>query len=116
MLEFTIFYLLMKTFVLGDNKEKAFDLIPNKEIKTVQLGATKVCVTRDGEEFFVFETLCPHRKASLNQGFINGIQEVVCHLHEYRFDLRTGQVSSGNCPDLKIFQSELTDGGLKIQL
>ncbi|SMD42919.1 Rieske [2Fe-2S] domain-containing protein [Aquiflexum balticum DSM 16537] len=116
MLEFTIFYSLMKTFVLGDNKEQVLELIPNKKIKTVQLGATKVCVTRDGEEFFVFETLCPHRKASLNQGFINGMQEVVCHLHEYRFDLRTGQVTSGSCPDLKIFQSELTENGLKIQI
>jgi nitrite reductase/ring-hydroxylating ferredoxin subunit len=106
----------MKTFVLGDNKEQVLELIPNKKIKTVQLGATKVCVTRDGEEFFVFETLCPHRKASLNQGFINGMQEVVCQLHEYRFDLRTGQVTSGSCSDLKIFQSELTDDGLKIQI
>lgn len=106
----------MKTFTLGTSKEQVMRLIPDKQIKIVQLGATKVCVTRDGENFFAFETLCPHRKANLSQGFINGIQEVICHLHEYRFDLNTGRVTSGQCPDLTIYPSELSDEGLKIQI
>jgi nitrite reductase/ring-hydroxylating ferredoxin subunit len=106
----------MKTFTLGTNKEQVLRLIPNKQIKVVQMGPTKVCVTRDGEDFFVFETLCPHRKANLSQGFINGIQEVVCHLHEYRFDLKTGRANSGQCPDLTVYSSELSDDGLKIKI
>jgi nitrite reductase/ring-hydroxylating ferredoxin subunit len=106
----------MKTFTLGTSKEQVLRLIPDKQIKVVQMGSTKVCVTRDDEDFFVFETLCPHRKANLSQGFINGIQEVICHLHEYRFDLKTGRVTSGQCPDLTIYSSELSDDGLKIKI
>lgn len=106
----------MKTFTLGTSKEQVLRLIPDRQIKIVQLGATKVCVSRDGEELFVFETQCPHRKANLSQGFINGFQEVICHLHEYRFDLKTGRVTSGHCPDLMIYQSELTEDGLKIKI
>lgn len=106
----------MKTFTLGTSKEQVLRLIPDKQIKIVQLGATKICVTRDGEDFFAFETQCPHRKANLSQGFINGIQEVICQLHEYRFDLNTGRVTSGQCPDLTIYQSKLTVDGLKIEI
>lgn len=104
----------MKTFILGRTKEEVNRLIPEKQIKTVKLGETRICVSRDGEDYFAFESLCPHRKADLSRGFLNGIQEIVCPLHEYRFNLKTGQVSNAQCPDLKLYKTELTEEGLKI--
>jgi len=105
----------MKTFTLGQSKEQVLQMIPEKNIKVVQLGDEKVCVTRSGETFFVFEPFCPHRMASLSQGKIVR-NEIVCPLHGYRFDLISGSVLSGQCPDLKVFGVHLTDQGLEIKI
>jgi nitrite reductase/ring-hydroxylating ferredoxin subunit len=103
----------MKKFTLGQTKEQVFLMIPEKRIKLVQLGGEKICISRNGETFFAFEPFCPHRMASLLQGTIVR-DEIVCPLHQYRFDLRSGQVLSGQCPDLKVYSIGLTEKGLEI--
>ncbi len=106
----------MKTFVLGSTEQEVNQLLPEGQIKAVQLGPNKVCVTQSRGKFFAFETLCPHQKAPLAQGFITKFQELVCPLHSYRFNLETGQPHTGDCPDLKLFPCELTSEGLKIKI
>lgn len=106
----------MKTFTLGQSKEQVLALIPDRGIKQVQLGATKICVTRLGNEFFAFETLCPHQKTPLQQGQVTGLAEVICPLHHFRFDLRSGQVRSGNCAELKVYKTSISEEGLQIQV
>jgi nitrite reductase/ring-hydroxylating ferredoxin subunit len=68
------------------------------------------------EEFYAFSSSCPHRGASLIEGSINGIGEIICPLHNYRFDIKTGQVKSGSCEELEVFHCELSEDGLKITL
>ncbi|GAB2617247.1 Rieske (2Fe-2S) protein [Belliella aquatica] len=104
----------MKTFTLGQNREQALAMIPDKSIKAVQLGKTQVCVSRVAENFFAFESNCPHKKAALKQGWVTGYAEVVCPLHEYRFDMKSGEVRAGSCGELKTYKAELTEEGLKI--
>lgn len=106
----------MKTFILGRTKEEVERLVPENQIKTVRLGVEKICLSRKGETYFAFERACPHRKADLGQGFINRFEEIICPLHEYRFNLRTGICSHSNCPDLKIYPTQITEEGLKITL
>lgn len=104
----------MKTFILGRTREEIQGLLREKEIRVVKLGESKICLTRIGEDYFAFELNCPHRMANLGQGFINNYKEVICPLHAYRFDLKTGKVSNATCSDLKVFNTEITDLGLKI--
>ena len=88
--QFSILQFLMKTFTLGTSKGRlAYSDRQIKIASWVQLG---LCVT--DRKSFCFETQCPHRKANLSQGSIKRFQEVICHLHEYRFDLKTGRVTS----------------------
>ncbi|EOZ95981.1 biphenyl dioxygenase [Indibacter alkaliphilus LW1] len=54
--------------------------------------------------------------AFLGNGKINNQKEIICPLHEYRFDLETGQVKSGDCADLKVYKADLTETGLEIEL
>lgn len=114
--QFTTYNGNMKTFTLGDSKEQVEKLLPEKQIKVVQLGQMKVCVVRISDKFYAFETNCPHRMANLSQGWVNKQSEVICPLHEYRFDLSSGQVRSGDCGDLKVFKADITEKGLKISL
>jgi nitrite reductase/ring-hydroxylating ferredoxin subunit len=70
-------------------------MIPNLVIKKVKDRA--IALTRIVDEFHAFSSSCPHRGASLIEATINGFGEVICPLHQYRFDLKTGQVKSGSC-------------------
>ncbi|MCH7408009.1 Rieske 2Fe-2S domain-containing protein [Belliella sp. DSM 111904] len=106
----------MKTFTLGNSDNQVLELIPNKQIKLVSVGATQICVSRIETKFFAFQKLCPHRMASLKEGFVTDFEEVVCPLHQYRFDLNTGEVRAGSCDSLITYQTKLTEEGLTILL
>lgn len=106
----------MKEYSLGSSKEEVFKLFPEKWIKKIQLGENQVAAVRIGEKVFVFQASCPHRGASLVQGTINGLNEIICPLHEYRFDLTTGNIRSGSCGDLEIYRTTLESDGLKITI
>lgn len=106
----------MNEYTLGESSEQVMSLFPERAIRQVVLGDQKICVARVGERFFAFERLCPHRLASLSEGWITTFGEVVCPLHEYRFELSSGRVASGACRDLTIFKTVLEESGLKIFL
>ena len=105
---------MSKKFVLGNSEASARDLFPERKIREVKLGDTKICIVRIGSEFFAFEALCPHRLASLSEGMVTGFGEVVCPLHQYRFDMKTGAIQSGDCRDLHCYATEITTAGLVI--
>lgn len=106
----------MKKFIVGSSKEEVFKLIPEKVIKKVILGETTIGMVRIGVAFYSFQAFCPHRGASLIQGHINLSEEIICPLHQYRFDLTTGRVKSGSCEDLEVFLTELSENGLEISI
>lgn len=106
----------MKKFTLGNSKEEVLKLVPERIIKKVILGETSIGIVRIGEVFHTFQAFCPHHGASLIQGNINSSGEIICPLHQYRFDLKTGQVKSGYCADLEIYPNELTENGLEITI
>lgn len=107
---------MSRKFVLGNSEASARELFPERKIREVQLGDKKICVVRIGSEFFAFEALCPHRMASLSEGTVTGFEEVVCPLHHYRFDVKTGAIQSGDCRDLRCYFTEITSSGLVINI
>lgn len=90
-------------------------MLPDSQIKKVRLGSHEIGIVRIGERIFGFNSFCPHRGASLIQGTIH-TGEIICPLHQYRFELQTGRAKSGDCPDLEIYSCQLSDAGLKITL
>lgn len=106
----------MRQYKLGTNKQEVYQLIPERRIKKVVLGNNTIGLLRLGDVVFAFDSQCPHRGADLLQANINGAGEIICPLHQYRFDLRSGQVRSGFCGDLPIFQVNLSENGLLIHI
>ena len=107
---------MAKTFTLGTSKAQIQKMIPNSVIKKVKVGDRSIGLIQVNNLFYAFSSSCPHRGASLIEGSINGLGELICPLHHYRFDLKTGQVKSGSCGDLEVFPCELLEDGLKITL
>ena len=106
----------MRKFTLGTSKEQIISMINERSIKRVLVGDQKIALVRIEDEFFAFQSFCPHRGASLLEGSINSINEIICPLHQYRFELKSGRVSAGSCADLETYPTSLTENGLVITL
>jgi 3-phenylpropionate/trans-cinnamate dioxygenase ferredoxin subunit len=106
----------MKEYQLGTNKKEVYEMLPEYRIKKVLLGTKTIGLLRMGDQFFAFDSQCPHRGADLLQAHINGSGEIICPLHQYRFDLKSGQVRSGYCGELPVYQVDFSDEGLRITL
>lgn len=91
-------------------------MIPEQAIHKIHLDENIIALVRLGECFHAFQTDCPHRGAALIKGWITNQGEIICPLHQYRFDIKTGALKVGSCGDLEVYSTELTDDGLKILL
>lgn len=71
--------------------------IPAGEGRSFEIAGVTIAVfhTRDGQ-IFAAQGKCPHRGGPLADGLI-GAGTVICPLHSWKFDLRTGQSSTAAC-------------------
>lgn len=79
----------------------------------------RICVVRQGEDWFAFADVCPHKKASFAVGgWVTKEGGVVCPLHQYMFDMATGQELTNNgCGDMDVFAVRATaEKGLEVNL
>lgn len=106
----------MNSFKFGSSKEEVFQAIPERKIKKLAAGEKRLAILRFGDAFHIFDAQCPHRGADLGRANVNGAGEIICPLHQYRFDLKTGDVRSGYCAALPVYRNELTESGLHIYL
>jgi nitrite reductase/ring-hydroxylating ferredoxin subunit len=98
-------YRLFKTL------EEAEAQIPLKGLRAVQAGTLRLCLARTAQGFFVLQDACPHRMASLSEGFLNDFEEVVCPLHHYRFHVASGRVAGGTCADAQSYTIRIDHRG-----
>lgn len=93
-------------------------------IDEVPLGTTRKLVVKDRpyllihskSGFSVSDALCPHQRESLSKGKLNNFDEIICPLHEYRFNLKTGIESSNRCSPLTLYQIAVKSDGLYIEI
>jgi nitrite reductase (NADH) small subunit len=87
------------------------EAIPLGEGRTCAVNGQEVAVfrTREGEVLAV-QGRCPHRGGPLADGLVGG-GSVVCPLHAYRFDLRSGRPFGRECPALTTYPVEVTPEG-----
>ena len=69
------------------------DELPPGNGRRVVAGPLRLALFNDGGEFFAIDDGCPHQGASLGEGLLHG-GRVVCPLHSWVFDVRTG-ISGG---------------------
>mmetsp|Transcript_16084 Transcript_16084/g.56013 ORF Transcript_16084/g.56013 Transcript_16084/m.56013 type:complete len:522 (+) Transcript_16084:98-1663(+) len=70
---------------------------------------------RFGGAIFATDARCPHQGASLCEGEIGDIEDMVlgkryyvrCKVHKFQFDLTTGNVLEGHCPPLRTYSARI---------
>jgi len=96
----------MSTWNLGSVERIALG-----EGRTFRAGDLEVAVfrTRAGQ-LFATQARCPHKQGPLADGIV-GAERVVCPLHAYSFDLRTGCATRESCANLRTYGVEVTGDG-----
>ena len=81
-----------------------------RKIKTV-LGCVAAFRT-DADEVFAVTDSCPHKGGPLSEGIVHG-QSVTCPLHNWVFDLNTGQAPGEN-GSIEAFPVQVENGRIFI--
>ena len=99
-------------FKIFDDEITLINCIQPNSLLVFEFKNEKICVTRNDFGYFAVQEKCPHNGASLSRGYCNLKNEIVCPLHRYSFDLKTGKSTSGSAFALKTYPVEIRKDGV----
>ena len=99
-----------------DSIESAKLAVPEQSSRLVILREVRICLVNHQNKFFAVEDRCPHLGASLSKGIVNYMGDVICPLHEYRFNSKTGDECDNKCDRAKTYQLKVDNEGVFIEM
>ena len=88
----------------------ALEDIPLRGARKVKTKEGCIAVFRTDEEtVFATSNVCPHKQGPLNEGIVHG-NKVTCPLHNWVFDLETGQAQGADEGSIETFQVRVENG------
>jgi nitrite reductase (NADH) small subunit len=84
--------------------------IPPGEGRNFEIAGERLAIfhTRDGA-VFATQAECPHKQGPLADGLV-GNATLICPLHSWKFDLRTGEPLLGSCA-IAIYRARVDEQG-----
>ncbi|HMV07742.1 MAG TPA: Rieske 2Fe-2S domain-containing protein [Cyclobacteriaceae bacterium] len=104
----------MEWLKVFSGEQEALQRIQNNKPQLVIANGQRICLVNHNNRFFAVQDSCTHSGASLSQGSINYLGEIICPLHNYCFNLQTGQELSSRSRDLKTYPVKIDDSGFFI--
>lgn len=80
----------------------------------VEVNGKKVCIALKNETLFACIAKCPHAGGNMSHGYVDGLGNIVCPLHRYKFSLTNGRNVSGEGYFLKNYPVEIRANGIFI--
>ena len=85
--------------------------IPLGEGRRFDVDGQPIAVFRNRRgQVFATQAHCPHRAGPLADGLMGG-NSLICPLHNFRFNLETGEPMGNDCPALRTYPVSLTEAG-----
>lgn len=106
----------MNKIRIFDNRNQLEELVKIGEVNAFIFEGNKIAIAKTKSGFYAFKNECPHNRVALSGGKCNIYDEIVCPLHNYRFDLKTGFETSNHGYNLKTYNLEITDEGVYLTL
>jgi len=78
----------------------------------VEADGKKITLALKEQQIFAFAHKCPHASGVMANGFIDGLGNVVCPLHRYRFSIQNGRNTSGEGYFLKTYPVKENENGV----
>lgn len=92
----------------------AVDDIPIRGARKVKTRAGCLAVFRTDETtVYATSNTCPHKGGPLNEGIVHGAK-VTCPLHNWVFDLETGEAQGADQGRIETFAAKVEDGRVLI--
>ena len=81
----------------------SIEQIPPGEGRVYMVAGRQIAIFRTRDDtLYATQAHCPHRNGPLADGLV-GLHTVLCPLHSYQFDLRTGAASMPSCTVLTLY-------------
>ena len=104
----------MEWLKIFENKSAAEAALPENRPRLLMIKGKRICLVNTNGNFFAVQNSCTHNGGSLHLGTINFRGEVVCPLHQYQFDLKTGREAGQRSADLECFPIRESEEGIFI--
>lgn len=93
----------------------ALDEIPQRGARVVKTGYGCVAVFRTAEdEVYALDNACPHKQGPLAEGIVHG-KSVTCPLHNWVFDLETGQAQGADKGQVATYPAQVVEGRIMLE-
>jgi nitrite reductase (NADH) small subunit len=88
--------------------------IPPRGARCINTPAGKIAVFRTAEnQVYAIENRCPHKGGPLAEGIVHGAS-VTCPLHNWVFDLATGEAEGADEGQVKTYPIDVVEGRIFI--
>ncbi|WP_332692573.1 nitrite reductase small subunit NirD [Devosia sp.] len=88
----------------------SIDAIPRRGSRCVNTPAGRIAVFRtQDDQIFAIENRCPHKQGPLSEGIVHGAS-VTCPLHNWVFDLATGQALGADEGKVRTYPIDVVEG------
>ena len=84
------------------------------EVAEISADGKKYCIARRDDQWFGFASSCPHAGAPLSDGYLDRACNLVCPVHNLKFNLKTGRDVNSEGYKLKTYPVEVRPEGLFI--
>ena len=101
---------------LFNSKQDLTNAFQKTALRRLRIGEKVFCLVKNGAEYHLTDGLCPHQKHTLHEGDLNAFGEIICPLHFYRFNLKTGREANRLCSDLNVYPLTFKDDGVYTSL
>ncbi len=85
-------------------------------VRTIEVEGKRVCLVRLPEGYFGIDDRCPHAGARLGLGKCDEEGRVICPVHRYKYDAKTGKGLPGQGDFVKTYLVETRTDGVYIAL
>lgn len=93
----------MNKHLIFDSEGAAEKAVAINTIRKIKIEERTYALARTSKGYSIFSSSCPHAGADLTQGRLNYLNEIVCPLHAYQFNLLDGEETSRRCPPIKTY-------------
>jgi nitrite reductase/ring-hydroxylating ferredoxin subunit len=95
-----------------ETEEEMKNNIPIGRTQSIVAKGNKICLAHSKDGVFAVADKCPHNGASLSQGHCTEDNLIVCPLHRYPFDLKTGKATAGMAISVKTYPIRIENDGV----
>jgi len=83
-------------------------------VRSIAVEGKRICLTRLHDGYFAMDDKCPHAGAPLGSGKCNEDEQVVCPIHRYKYNPRTGKGQATQGDFVDIYVTEQRNDGIYV--